>query len=224
MDQIANFLNSNFFIALVTLVVGAAAFLIYRLQKRDKKREVANIVLLEIQSAERKLKEIKKSISGDSGKLPNDLRLLQNDSWSQFSYMFIRDLDRDEWDSLSDFYDNCKLIDETIKFNNAAFWNDVEQIRANKQRVLADYADVSARKLKGSLKGPVNEEDKVAVEQFDELTEKFDHLYMSKQGRFSYTPQKTLDDARQYVSEIDMRISQKNVGIKLKKLANIAAG
>jgi len=44
----------------VTLVVGSVAYVIYKLQKRDKKREKANIILLEIQGAERKLQQIKK--------------------------------------------------------------------------------------------------------------------------------------------------------------------
>lgn len=60
MTHLINFLNSNFFIALVTLVVGSVAYVIYKLQKRDKKREKANIILLEIQGAERKLQQIKK--------------------------------------------------------------------------------------------------------------------------------------------------------------------
>jgi hypothetical protein len=217
---LVEFLNSNFFIALVTLAVGTAAYTIYRLQKRDRKREAANIILLEIQSAERKLQQIKKSLSKEPRTLPNDLRLLPTENWSQFNYLFIKDFDRDEWDSLTDFYNKCELIDETIKYNNAAFWNDVEQIRSNKQRLLADFASASTKALEGTS-DTVTEKDTETIKKFDDLTEKFDKVYMSKQDSYSYTPQKTLNDAKLYIGEINLRISQSNVGTKLKKLANI---
>jgi hypothetical protein len=220
MSTLINFFNSNFFIAIVTLTVGTAAYIIYRLQKRDKKREKANIILLEIQGAERKLQQIKKSLSKEPATLPNDLRLMPTENWSPFNYLFIKDFDRDEWDSLTEFYNKCQLIDETIKYNNAAFWNDVEQIRSNKQRLLADYANEATKKLGGTVDN-VTEKDTETIKTFDDVTEKFDKVYMGKQGRFSYTPQKTLDDAKLYIGEINLRISQSNVGTKLKKLANI---
>lgn len=220
MSTLINFFDSNFFVALVTLSVGSAAYIIYRLQKRDAKREAANIILLEIQGAERKLQQIQKSLKKDPPTLPNDLRLMQTESWSRLNYLFIRDFDRDEWDSLTDFYNKCQLIDETIKYNNSSFWNDVEQIRSNKQRLLADYAGAAAKKLTGTVDN-VTKEDAETVKAFDDITEKFDKVYMGKQGRFGYTPNKTTDDAKLYMDQINLRISQSNTGSKLKKLANI---
>lgn len=209
LSSIIEFLNSNFFVAFVTIVVGTIALVVYWIQKRDSKREAANIILLEIRAAERKLVEIKKSLKNEI--LPNDLRLMPTENWSKFSFLFIRDFDRDEWDSLVSFYNNCQLIDETIKYNNDSFWNDVEQIRSNKQRLLADFA------YKAAL-------DKNARKEFDDVTDLIDGLYMSKQGKFGYTPQKTLNDAKKHVDEIAPRISQSTIGLKLKKLANIKSG
>jgi hypothetical protein len=216
LDVAADFLNSNFFIALVTFAVGTAAYIIYRIQKRDRKREAANIVLLEIQSAERKLARIKSSLAKDPPSLPNDLRLLPTENWSTYRYLFIRDFDRDEWDALTDFYNKCELIDETIKFNNAAFWGDVEQIRANKQRMLADYAKDATDKLTGDPKL-----DEEIVNGFSKTTDEFDAMYMSRQGRFAYAPDKTIIDARLYMTEIDLGLSKSVIGTKLKKHADI---
>lgn len=220
MDQLVKFFDSNFFVAFVTLLVGAVAYILYRVQRRDRKREIANIILLEIQGAERKLKLIRKSLNEDPPTLPNDLRLLPIESWSANNYLFIRDFDRDAWDAIADFYDKCQLIDETIKFNNASFWNDVEQIRSNKQRLLADYASSAAKKLKGTVE-KVEDGDTETLKDFSDLSEKFDQIYMSKQGRFGYTPNKTVNDAKAYIDQVDRRISQSAVGIKLKKLAHI---
>lgn len=215
-EILTSFLNSNFFIALVTLGVGTAAYIVYRIQKRDRKREAANIILLEVQSAERKLGQIQSSLAKDPPSLPNDLRLLPTENWSAARYLFIRDFDRDEWDAITSFYNKCELIDETIKFNNAAFWSDVEQIRTNKQRVLADYAKTQSEKLNGNPKN-----DELVVKEFDDITEKVDTMYMSRQGRFGYTPDKTIIDARLYIAEIDLGMSKSVIGTKLKKLAHI---
>ena len=211
------FFNSSFFIALTTLLVGTAAYVVYRIQQRDRKREAANIILLEIQSAERILQLIKKGLAKDPPTLPPDLRLLPNESWSKNNYLFIKDFDRNEWDSLTDFYNKCMLLDETIRYNNASFWNDVEQIRSNKQRILADLSKESAEELTGTVQTP-SVEDKDVIIKFNDLTEKFDEIYMSKQGRFGYTPQKTIDDAKLYIGEINLRLSQSNIGLKLKVL------
>ncbi len=134
--------------------------------------------------------------------------------------MFIKYFDRDEWDEITEFYNRCQLMDETIKYNNAAFWDDVEQIRSNKQRVFADFASTTAKSLKGTPKN-VTDEDEENVVKFDDLTEKFNQIYMGKQGRFSYTPQKTLDDAKMYIDEINLYLSKTSTGTKLKKLANV---
>ncbi len=130
--------------------------------------------------------------------------------------MFIRNFDRDEWDSITNFYDKCTLIDELIKYNNGSFWNDVEQIRANKQRVLADYA----RKYRDELSGDPKSDEKKLI-SFDETTDEFNEVYMRRQWRFGYTPDKGIIDARQYLAEIDLGISNSNIGAKLKVLANL---
>lgn len=67
----------------------------------------------------------------------------------------------------------------------------------------------------------MEDNDAAILKKFDDLTERFDHIYMSKQGRFGYAPSKTVNDAKAYIDQVDRRISQSAVGIKLKKLAHI---
>ena len=52
METIKLSLNSNFFIALTTLLVGSFAIFLYLKRKNDFKREAANILLMEIRNAE----------------------------------------------------------------------------------------------------------------------------------------------------------------------------
>src|ERR1700741_905149 len=49
--------DSNLFVGLVTILVGSSAYLLYRARNAAHKRDAANILLLEIQNAQRHLRE-----------------------------------------------------------------------------------------------------------------------------------------------------------------------
>jgi hypothetical protein len=103
------FLNSNFFIAIVTLAVGSIALFIYWKRRLDNKRDIASIILLEIKNAERLLKDEKEQfIKSNEESIGTEL-LMPVESWSKNKYLFVRDLDRDEWDTITEFYKNCLL-------------------------------------------------------------------------------------------------------------------
>ncbi len=216
MEQLYIFFNSNFFIALITLIVGAVAFVIFFLQKFDHKKDAANILLLEIQNAERAIKKIQENLAKEQ--LASDIFLMPSESWTRYKYLFLRNFDRDEWDSVEDFYNKCRLIDEDIRYNNSAFWSDVEQIRANKQRILADYSRDAVKEI-NSEKDVIKHAD--ILEEYKKRTEKFDELYMERQGIFGYNPKKPINDAKQHMIGLTHNLSQTAVGLKLKKIARI---
>ncbi len=216
MEYFIGFFNSNFFIALITFTVGLGAYIFYRVQKYDQRKDAANIILLEIKSAERAIKKIKEILSNEV--LASDVFLMPQESWTKYKYLFVRDFDRDEWDAITEFYNKCKLIDDDIRYNNSAFWNDVEEIRANKQRILADYAEALVVKVE---KVKAQEEKQKIIEEFKKTTELFDSIYMERQGKFIYMPQKPINDAKLHIDGLTMNISQTEVGQKLKKIAKI---
>ena len=59
---------SNLLLSLITLIGAVAAFTIYFNQKKDFKKDAANIVYLEIVSAERVMKQAKQDL--EKGALP----------------------------------------------------------------------------------------------------------------------------------------------------------
>lgn len=207
------FFNSNFFIALITLAVGLAAFIIYVLQKRDQKKDAANIILLEIKSAERAIKKLRDSLLQEQ---LADIFLMPSESWTKYKYLFVRDFDRDEWDAITEFYNKCQLIDDDIRYNTSAFWNDVEAIRSNKQRILADYSEKYVSEIN---KVKTQEEEEIIIEKFKKSADKFNTLYMERQIQFAYNPQKPINDAKAHLEGLSRNLSQTAVGLKLKKLA-----
>jgi len=108
--MLVSFLNSNFFLALTTLVVGGFAIYLYLKQKKDKKRDAARLILQEIRYAEqqiRKYREFKQYQLSD--------RLLPTNSWNDNIHLFINDLKETEIDLISNFYAKASYIDIMIR-------------------------------------------------------------------------------------------------------------
>lgn len=199
----------------VTLLVGTIAYLIYKIQKSDNKRDAANSLLLEIQSGENAISKVRDALNQDH--LDVDVSVMPSESWSKNKHLFVRDFDKDEWESISDFYNKSSLLDQAISYNKTAFASDVEQIRTNKQRVLATYAEEAVKEATYSTE-TVNADQLQGT--YDLKAKTFDKLYMNKQGEFSYTPQKPKNDAKLYLTDMT-KLTTSSVGIKLKKIAKL---
>lgn len=111
MNIIIKLLDSSFFIALITLLVGSFAIGLYITQKRDYKRDSASIILMEIRHAEQVIDRMKAS----GIEISNATHiLLPTNNWAKYNYLFIKDLDRDELDLINNFYNQCSVIDNAL--------------------------------------------------------------------------------------------------------------
>lgn len=205
--MIVEYLNS-----VVTLIVGVVAIYVYKKQKLDTKRDAANSILLEIQHAERSIDKVRDFIKKDS--LDVDVIILQADSWIKNKHLFSRDFDKDEWDSITDFYERAKLLDQAVAYNHLGFSSDVEQIRSNKQRMLADFT----KELVGELELSNKEDWTNIIAAYKTKVDIFDQQYMEQQGRFAYNPSKPISDAKLYVNEVK-KLTTSSVGQKLKNIS-----
>lgn len=215
LNSMWNFLDSNFLTSIVALSVGMIAFYLYDKQKNDSKKDAANIILLEIQSAERILGQISEEVR--SGNLPNKF-LLPTESWSKYKYYFVRDFDRDEWDLITGFYNNAKLYDEAVAYNNSLFQKNEEQIRIN---MLCTPAEYIREFIENSKDSPSDIDESQRLEKIFEKSQKFQKTYLSRIGSLFYNPQKPLTDATNAFNGINKTISQISVGNKLKRLAGL---
>lgn len=216
-----DFFETNLFSSLVTLLVGTFAIWLYLKNKWDEKRNAASIILLEVKSAERKIRAVKNS---DDDNPSDHSPLMKNESWSKYKYLFVKNLDRDEWDSLNDFYEKCSLYDEAITNGAQSFPKNEEQIRINAHRVFADYI---AKTLEDIADAPNDDSRGEIVEAAKMKAEAFEELYLNNNSaanfinRPLYTPQKYADDRNKFLALIDADISSKPVGQKLKKIARL---
>lgn len=104
-----NLVNSNFFLAIVTLLVGGIAISLYLVQKRNRKRDTARTIIQEIRRAENIISDYKKTGSYHFSK-----RIIAINSWTKNIYLFVGDLDNDEMDKISDLYSTSEYLDKLV--------------------------------------------------------------------------------------------------------------
>jgi len=223
-QSVVNFLYSNFFIGLATLLVGFAALFVYRKQKIDKKQDAANIILLEIKNAETKLGQARDTIIRD-GVLPETVFALRTASWDEYSYLFVRDFTDKEWELINTFYEKCRLYDEAADYNNTFFKKNEEQIRVNLHSVLAQYTQEYAANLE-PLATIEDEDERTAkaqqlLDNYKATSRRFAEIFMDEitnPGPYFYRPQKPLTDAQPIISTIRLDLSTSTVGSKLENI------
>jgi hypothetical protein len=213
--------------ALVAIIAATGAFIVYFMRRRDHKKDAANIILLEVMNAERNLEEARKSYEDGRQKntnaiiFPEKLRLMPTESWTRYKYLFVRDLSPEQWDEISKFYDNCKNFDEAVELKDSSFKFNAKEIRANIQRIVADYSKELAD---GIVLNPTNdvEIEKKNAALFDEKKQRKDAAVdgIIKHLVESYGPDKPFNDAAYYYNLLPRSVVNTPTGERLKKLAN----
>lgn len=216
-DTWENFLNSDFFVGLVTLLVGLVAFRIYRKQKIDQKKDAANVILLELETAEQKLQRINSARADDLNRLPN-IYLMEESSWDKFRYLFVKDFDRNEWDKITDFYSKCKSYDEAVSYNESHFDKHVQEMRKIQHKYFGAY---SAEYVENTF----SENNPRTIQENKDTMDAKKSMLLDAIGirdtsnTYLYSPQQPLDQATIALLSIESNISLTSVGQKLKSIS-----
>lgn len=191
------FFNSNFFVAIATLIVGGFAICLYLKQKKDYKRDAANIILMEIRHAEKEIEQIKLNIvkSFNAIKL-----LLPTNNWAKYNYLFIKDFDRDELDLINNFYNRCSAIDNAL--SQMSISKQIEQKTGYIQNALVEMA-------------------KSCLSQADFDNKKKLFLKIIEKEKYVFHPSAPISIIVQGLNNL-VTITTSTVGNKLKKIAKIS--
>lgn len=198
LEKIIKFFDSNFFVAVIAAIVGTSAIYLYITQKNDKKRDAANIVLMEIRHAEKMIDQIR-----GGGTIEMLQTLLLTNKWSKYNYLFIEDLDRDELDLINNFYNQCSLIDNSLTQLSISY--QLKQKSDHIHNALADLA-IEEIKLSGNL-----ETFQIKAQKFLQIMENFG---------YKFNP---LDPQQKIISALGniQKITTSPAGNTLKKIAKL---
>ncbi len=137
---VPNFLNSNFFLGIITFVVGFFVIYLYIKQKQDSKKDAAKIILQEIRRAENIIYGFKEHKQFKFTK-----KIIANNSWGKNIHYFVDDLAIDELDKISNLYSTGEYLDSVIrkvsdiKFDNRIHENFKQQARTQVEQQLQDF-------------------------------------------------------------------------------------
>ena len=191
--------------SVVTISVGLFAFLVYRTQKRDYKKNVSSIILLEIQQAELTIKKI-----SENDNIDESTSVLPNDTWSKNHHLFIEDFDYDQRVLITNFYNDCTIIEAAIK----EYLDYMSISRSEKIRLIQQEAS----RLASEFPQQFNEEGvDTNKEVFDAAMSGYTARYFNDGTAFA--PYKAKDTVMLYTGRIKGIINTP-VGEKLKKLAS----
>lgn len=114
---IFKFLNSNIFIALVTLIAGLVAYHVYILQKKEIKANAAKLIIQEIRYAEEQIRSARiLSQSKEETSYYMGYKILPTNSWHKNIHFFVEDLkEENQIDLISQFYSQAAYLDNIIK-------------------------------------------------------------------------------------------------------------
>jgi hypothetical protein len=196
------FFNSNLFAGFSTILTGLIAWLIYENTKANQKINAAIIILSEIQNAELAIDSIKQN------KIINDYTsVMPNNSWYQYKHLFVKDFDVDGVKLLDFFFLNCSLSENQIKiFKNYETLAREEEVKIIQHKLL-ELAD----KYKDGGKIESNNE---YVKHKNAILEIFHN------ETYWFQPNAAKNKVVEYISTIKPIINT-NVGVKLKKIANM---
>ncbi len=110
MENFVLFLNSNFFVGLITFMVGGFAIFLYKKKNFDTKRDAAKIILQEIRRAEDIVSDYK-----EHGLYQFTKKIIATNSWAKNIHHFVGDLDQDELDKISNLYSIGEYLDKIIE-------------------------------------------------------------------------------------------------------------
>lgn len=198
--DVFSILNSNLFLAIVSLLAGTVAIWIYFKQKRDFKKGIANIILLELRNAEESVNSVKNR-GADNPPNARDNLLMPNNSWSKYSYLFTNDFDIDEWDSINNFVNNCSAYDLILSHLK----DDLPYQLRQKERYIQNEL-VKLSKENATTPNLY----KQSKDQFIELVQKED---------YTFAPVYHGNQLSTYLLNLDTDIMISSVSIKLKRIS-----
>ncbi len=114
--NIIKLLNSNFFVALITAIVGYTAIHLYKKQQADNKKNAARLIIQEIRYAEQQIRNAKMLTPAVETNYYLALKLLPTNSWHKNIHLFVEDLqEENQLDLVSQFYSQAAYLDSVIE-------------------------------------------------------------------------------------------------------------
>jgi hypothetical protein len=124
--------------ALVTLIVGLLALVVYWLTKRSERKSAAIIIVLDIRHAEQVIVSLVERQAVDKSLKP----ILHENNWAKYKHLFASSFSYDDIEKLNRFFDSCVEIAEARRRMQEVFFAAVNAKAVLLQEKILDITDL----------------------------------------------------------------------------------
>jgi len=209
------FLNTNFFFALVTFIVGLSAYRIYAKRRADRLREAATVVLSEIKTVVSKIRTIRQDFDRD-GYLIESRFLLKSQNWDKYKYVLLPALTLDQWSALESFFGDVAKYDKAIEINDSYFDSNSKEIWISIHKHYLKMLE--SHNLPETIDNPQTPQP--LPHALSSKIQYFTNLYINNSiHHVAYVPLRGINMAKDALANIDANILVSISGERLTKLA-----
>lgn len=123
----------------VTLVVGLFAFIVYRIEKTDKDKSAANIILEEIRAIEKNVDKLKEA--EDLINIVPSAPAFSTSGWYKHRHLLIKYFDFDEISQLSLFFERVEELKDMLNQWRLVYFGGLQVKSTHTLEKLVDLAD-----------------------------------------------------------------------------------
>lgn len=112
--ELFDFLKVNW-VNLGLILVGLSAVWIYKMQEKEKLRDAACMIVLQINELQKRVQEIQSYITNQGLNLTafyESLPLIDVNYWNNYKHLFVRKIDNKSYDSINKFYQYVTSMQE----------------------------------------------------------------------------------------------------------------
>lgn len=126
-----DFLNSNFFVGITTVITGGVAYFLFLKQKGEERQKAARIIWIEILDCENLFDNLK---SLGAINLAETRRLPHSNSWGEYKHLLAKKLKETDLKLIDKFFGVCDLVNKELDeaYSLPNFWREKGRIIAEK--------------------------------------------------------------------------------------------
>ena len=104
------FILCNWLDLLLTLV-GLSAFAVYYIEKHDKMRTAATLIINQIDEIDEQISALKHEPQLNGNVIYNVKTILDQNAWEEYKHLFAKLLDKSEYELIQKFFDNAERVE-----------------------------------------------------------------------------------------------------------------
>lgn len=105
-----DFIINNWSDLLLSLV-GLSALFVYFMQKKDRVRSAATLILGQIDSIEKSVAALRDDYQLGNVAVYHSKPIIRGNTWEQYKHLFVKDLSRSEYDMVQHFFEHAEQIE-----------------------------------------------------------------------------------------------------------------